>query len=176
MAYDPDRKRPRILWEIATLVVAVLIAIFVARLAVVDTALVIVFTVIALVVARLSPVAGAPRWPVLRHPERGGRRAEIYRLSWGVVQRDGRVGVHAIRRLRAVVDETLSIAASSLTSADLDAPQRSALTTLRSLAAEGGPLESGTLSPKQFTAALAALDQLASIAAVGSNPTGGHRP
>lgn len=176
MAYDPDRKRPRILWEILTFVSIALIGIFLARLAVVDTVLVLVFTLVALVVARFIPLAGAPRWPVLRHPERGGRRAEIYRLSWGVVQRDGRVGAHAIRRLRAVVDETLAIAGSSLDTAGARSKELSALSTLRELAAPDGPLDSGTLTPRQFTAALAALDHLEAVASPDASPMKGHHP
>lgn len=174
MAYDPDRKRPRMLWEILTFVSIALVGIFLARLAPVDTVLVLVFTLVALVVARFVPVAGAPRWPVLRHPERGGRRAEIYRLSWGVVQRDGRVGAHAIRRLRAVVEETLAIANTWLEAADTSPKQVSALTTLRGLAAPNGPLDAGTLTPQQFTAALAALDQLEVPAAPDASPLKGH--
>ena len=119
-----------------------------------------------------------------RHRQRFGHgerclvdtRVRLHQQRWGGVQRDGRVGAHAIRRLRAVVDETLAIATTSLDTAGAGSKELSALSTLRELAAPDGPLDTGTLTPRQFTAALAALDHLEAVASPDASPMKGHHP
>lgn len=103
---DASLRRQRVRrWaaEVGTVVVTGLVAWFLARLDVAGTALAVLAALAVVVGGRLLPDSDATDWPRLPAPERSGRRAEIYRLSW---QLDGSRETipAAVRRLSATID------------------------------------------------------------------------
>lgn len=74
--------RWRVAGELVAILGAVVLARFEARLSPAGVVLAAVATLAVVVVARLWPGTDNPSWPALAARERGGRRSEVYRLSW----------------------------------------------------------------------------------------------
>ena len=98
--------RRRLVGEALLVPFSVLVAWFVARLDVAGCVLVGVTVAVAIVVAHLVPTDDLTAWPPLAPPERGGRRAEIYRLSWQLDANvtSSRVLVRRVRSLAAALE------------------------------------------------------------------------
>lgn len=154
------RRLPRLVGEVALVAVAIVLCVAAAGLAPADTALVVGLTVAVLVLLRSLPDADAPRLPRLPPDERSGRRADVYRLSWGVTSRDGVVDHQVLQRARTLVSERLATtdAASDPPVTDTGDPRHGHLTVLREAAA--GPLRTGRLTPSELRRTLTALEGL----------------
>ncbi|TGO06149.1 hypothetical protein [Serinibacter arcticus] len=155
------RRLPRLAGEVALVAVVIVVGVAVARFAPSDTALVVGLTVGVVLLLRVLPDADSPRLPRLPADERSGRRADVYRLSWGVGSRDGVVGHQVLTRVELLVEERLAGSALPGDDGPRDDPHPSHhphLQVLREVAA--GPLRTGHLTPSELRRTLTALEGL----------------
>lgn len=144
--------RARLAAEIIAVVVVVMICLAAVRLPPSDTALVTLLAIALLGALRLAPETASPRLPRDRAPERAGRRADVYRLSWGLSPRDEFVSPQISHRLEAVVTERLE------QPWDPAGPAAPVLAHLADLAS--GALRTGRLTPAELRRTLTALEEL----------------
>lgn len=154
--------RLRLILEIGAVVVTLLVCVAAARLSPPDTTLVVGLVVAAIAVLRALPEARSPRLPADAAPGRGGRRAEVYRLSWGLSSGHDTVSTQVLHRVRALVAERLEAeragAGAAPTGGAGAGPREAPLTQLRELT--DGPLRSARLRPADLHRTLTALDEL----------------
>lgn len=151
----------RVALEVGAVVTAVLAASQIERLAPPGVLLVALATTAFVLLLRLLPDSDATAWPRLPAPERGGRRAEIYRLSWQL-GRERDVAPAATARLADTV-ALLRAAAPPEDHAELD-----------TLAARLAHRPNRDLLVEVLTDLEAYLTRLAAARSVGG-PSGSHR-
>lgn len=161
------RRLPRLVGEIAIVAAVVVACVAVARFAPPDTALVVGLTVGAIVLLHLLPDADSPRLPRLPADERSGRRADVYRLSWGVTSTDDVVGHQVLTRVESLVTDRLAATGAPDDGSPAPppddphhprGPSGPHLSVLREVAA--GPLRTGRLTPTELRRTLTALEGL----------------
>lgn len=96
---DPQWRWYRAGLELTALTLATMAAVFIERFTLPGVLLIALATASLILLLRLLPDSDSTAWPRLPAPERGGRRAEIYRLSWQLM-REHDAASAAARRLR----------------------------------------------------------------------------
>ncbi|PWD50281.1 hypothetical protein C8046_05995 [Serinibacter arcticus] len=144
------RPGARLALEALAVAIAIVVCVAAARLAPVDTALVALLVAGALALVRVLPDGRSPRLPREVAPGRAGRRADVYRLSWGVSPADDLVSAQVLHRLERVVADRL----------DQPPPPGADATLARLREMSDGPLTAGRLTPADLRSTLTALEEL----------------